>query len=133
MGLEAVRAINWAIFSRLERNLGLLAAARADSRIHLPFLALVSTATTAISATTAAAVAAALAIPGPAALGASRGLIGKALAREEFLFARRERECLSTFAAREGLIRVHALTPSVRKNWDWSVSATKQGGGERNF
>src|SRR5438270_2352966 len=107
MGLEAVRAIDRAVFAWLERDFSLFAAVRADGGEHLALTALVSSA---IAATTAA-VGAAVAIPRSSALWAARWLIGEAFARIEFLLARGERKCYAAVSTGKALIGVHALTP----------------------
>ena len=93
--VEAVAAVDGAIATGLEGDLGLLAALSADGRMHLPW---------ATAETTAAAAAATIRPAGLPARGATSGLVRIALLLEEVLLARGERERLSTVLAGERLV-----------------------------
>jgi hypothetical protein len=96
---EAVAAVNRFVAARLERYFRYAAALAAGRLEHF--------ALSAAAATRTAAAAAAGSFARCAAIAATAGLIRKAFARIEFLFACREREAASAIDASEGFIAVH--------------------------
>src|SRR5438045_773602 len=144
---EAVRAVDGLVAARLEGDLGLLAAARAGGREHLPARAVVAaavaaraavvaatataTATEAVAArrvAEAAAAAAALLLARAPALRAASGLVGQAAALVELLLAGRERELLAAVAAGQGPVLKHrARLLQVRSSTAVSVGFETRG------
>jgi hypothetical protein len=95
LAAEAVRAVNRAIATRLERDFGLLAARSAYGRVHLAGAAAVAATTIAARVT--------LRLAGGATI-RTAGRLAEALASKELLLASREGELGAAIAAREGLV-----------------------------
>src|SRR5262245_3227488 len=122
--LEAVGAVDRLVAARLERHLGLAAAARAGRREHLAARPVVAAAVAAraavvaaaeavaagrvaVAAAAAAAATTALHLARAPALRAATGLVGQAAALVELLLPGGECELLTTVAAGQGPVLKH--------------------------
>src|SRR5581483_9344873 len=113
---EAVRAVDRLVAARLERDAGLVAAARAGGREHLALAAAIAAATAGGIATAGVTVRATVGLAVSSAGLATRRLVGEAAGGKELLLPDGEGKRLPAIAAGKGLVGV---THADSQIWAW--------------